>query len=43
MQPCRIDVHRHVIPSVYLSAIRDAGIDTPIAGVAYRHGMSRLT
>ncbi len=35
MQPYRIDVHRHVIPPVYLSAMRDAGVDTPIAGVAY--------
>jgi predicted TIM-barrel fold metal-dependent hydrolase len=35
MEPYRIDVHRHVIPPVYLSAMRDAGVDTPIAGVAY--------
>ena len=34
-QPHRIDVHRHVVPPAYLSAMRDAGVDTPIAGVAY--------
>ncbi len=34
-QPHRIDVHRHVIPPTYRSAMRDAGVDTPIAGVAY--------
>lgn len=35
MQPHRIDVHHHVIPPVYLSALDAAGVDTPIAGVAY--------
>jgi 6-methylsalicylate decarboxylase len=35
MQQHRIDVHRHVIPEMYVRAMRQAGVREPIAGVAY--------
>ncbi|MEU3985571.1 amidohydrolase family protein [Streptomyces sp. NPDC026672] len=35
MAPHRIDVHHHVIPDAYLRAMDRAGLDDPIAGVAY--------
>jgi 6-methylsalicylate decarboxylase len=34
-QPHRIDVHHHIIPPVYLEAMRRAGIADPIPGVDY--------
>src|SRR5260221_11057036 len=34
-QPHRIDVHHHIIPSVYLEAMRRVGIADPIPGVDY--------
>jgi predicted TIM-barrel fold metal-dependent hydrolase len=33
----RIDVHHHVIPEVYLQAMKSAGVHDPIPGVAYPH------
>jgi predicted TIM-barrel fold metal-dependent hydrolase len=34
-QPHRIDVHHHIIPPVYLEAMRRVGIANPIPGVDY--------
>jgi predicted TIM-barrel fold metal-dependent hydrolase len=34
-QPHRIDVHHHIIPPVYLEAMRRVGIADPIPGVDY--------
>src|SRR5229473_3312043 len=34
-QPHRIDVHHHIIPHVYLEAMRRVGIADPIPGVDY--------
>src|SRR5258708_25577816 len=34
-QPHRIDVHHHMIPPVYLEAMRRVGIADPIPGVDY--------
>jgi predicted TIM-barrel fold metal-dependent hydrolase len=34
-QPQRIDVHHHIIPSIYLEAMRRVGIADPIPGVDY--------
>jgi 6-methylsalicylate decarboxylase len=35
--PHRIDVHRHVIPGTYLTAMDHAGVSDPLHGVDYPH------
>jgi 6-methylsalicylate decarboxylase len=35
LQPYRIDVHHHILPDIYLEAMKQAGLQNPIPGVDY--------